>query len=351
MVERISMTDKPEISIIIPVYNSEKYLGNTLESILCQSFKKFEIILVDDGSSDGSEIICDEYSAKDERINVIHQKNGGICAARNRGLKAARGKYIAFCDNDDIYLQDLLKDNYELAEKHNADVVRFSRKYVVYKNGKKVFEEDNIFSEGVFSGDEVRKNFNEINRSGEGIWAGIYKRDFLVENNMCFDESMRYGYEDLYFTTQLYMNNPKIVLNPKVYYCWLMRYEHSTTGKVNINNINSLIKCLKLKRKYLKDMDIDSLFPELWISELARRIFTVVRYVSPVKVKMSLRKRIGVIRYFRKADVFKEKLNRAAKHNLFKKSKADWIVYTLFNLKLYYILYLLVTLKQRTSEK
>ena len=93
-----------KISIIVPVYNSEKYLPETAQSILKQSFSDFELILVDDGSKDGSGKICDQLAAKDTRIKVIHKTNGGICSARNAGLKEAAGEYIAFCDNDDIYL-------------------------------------------------------------------------------------------------------------------------------------------------------------------------------------------------------------------------------------------------------
>ena len=111
-----------KISIIVPVYNSEKYLPETAQSILKQSFSDFELILVDDGSKDGSGKICDQLAAKDTRIKVIHKTNGGICSARNAGLKEAAGEYIAFCDNDDIYLPGLLEDNYALAKKYDADV-------------------------------------------------------------------------------------------------------------------------------------------------------------------------------------------------------------------------------------
>ena len=123
-----------KISIIVPVYNSEKYLPETAQSILKQSFSDFELILVDDGSKDGSGKICDQLAAKDTRIKVIHKTNGGICSARNAGLKEAAGEYIAFCDNDDIYLPGLLEDNYALAKKYDADVVRYSRSYRTVKD-------------------------------------------------------------------------------------------------------------------------------------------------------------------------------------------------------------------------
>ena len=98
-----------KISVIVPVYNSEEYLPDTAASILNQSFEEFELILVDDGSKDRSGKICDELAQKDKRVKVIHKQNGGICSARNCALKLAKGEYIAFCDNDDMYLPGLLK--------------------------------------------------------------------------------------------------------------------------------------------------------------------------------------------------------------------------------------------------
>ena len=124
------------ISIIMPVYNSEKYISKTIDSILSQSYTEFELLLIDDGSQDMSGKICDEYARKDARVKVVHKKNEGICATRNRGLKIATGKYIAFCDNDDIYMDNLLKDNLELALKYDADVVRFSRRMTTIRDDK-----------------------------------------------------------------------------------------------------------------------------------------------------------------------------------------------------------------------
>ena len=91
----------PLVSIIVPVYNVEKYLKRCVDSILAQTFIDYELILVDDGSSDSSDIICDEYAAKFDKIYVIHQKNGGLSAARNAGMSIARGEYFLFCDSDD----------------------------------------------------------------------------------------------------------------------------------------------------------------------------------------------------------------------------------------------------------
>lgn len=117
----------PAISVIMPVYNSENYLRSAIDSVLNQTFRDFELILIDDGSKDGSGAICDEYGDKDSRVVVVHQENTGLCGARNRGLTMAQGEYLTFIDNDDLYMPTLLEDNYKLAVKHHAGMVKFGR--------------------------------------------------------------------------------------------------------------------------------------------------------------------------------------------------------------------------------
>ena len=135
------------ISVVVPVFNEEgnvKELHREIYEVCTREKYNFEIIFVDDGSKDGSGKICDQLAAKDTRIKVIHKTNGGICSARNAGLKEAAGEYIAFCDNDDIYLPGLLEDNYALAKKYDADVVRYSRSYRTVKDGKVIAEDHSL---------------------------------------------------------------------------------------------------------------------------------------------------------------------------------------------------------------
>ena len=128
-----------KVSIIMPVYNSGKYLKTAVESILNQRLKEFELILVDDGSIDGSSERCDEYARKDERIVVIHQKNGGICAARNAALKVARGEFIAFSDHDDIWYPNKIEESLKILKEKNVDLVYCDAKQID-ENGKILHE-------------------------------------------------------------------------------------------------------------------------------------------------------------------------------------------------------------------
>ena len=112
----------PKISVIVPVYNVEKYLRKCIESILNQTFREFELILVDDGSTDSSGKICDEYALKDSRIKVIHKENGGASSARNAGLDVAKGEYIGFVDSDDWIEMDMYGELYRLIKENNTDI-------------------------------------------------------------------------------------------------------------------------------------------------------------------------------------------------------------------------------------
>ena len=118
-----------KVSIVVPVYNAKNYIKRCIESLVCQTYHNLEIILVDDGSSDGSEKICDEYAKEDDRIKVIHKKNSGVSDSRNAGIEAADGDYILFVDSDDYINENTVEDNLKTAIEKNADIVIFCFKY------------------------------------------------------------------------------------------------------------------------------------------------------------------------------------------------------------------------------
>ena len=120
------MIKSPKISIIIPVYNVERYLQQCIDSILTQTFTDFELLLIDDGSTDGCSAICDEYAEKDDRIRVIHKPNSGISSTRNRGIDEACGEWLIFLDSDDAWANpNCLQKLYSYTKKLNLDLVRF----------------------------------------------------------------------------------------------------------------------------------------------------------------------------------------------------------------------------------
>ncbi len=169
------------ISIIIPVYNVEKYLNRCLESVINQKYRKLEIILIDDGSTDNSGKICDEYALKDSRIKVIHKKNDGVSVARNTGIKIAKGNYIGFVDSDDWIHPDMYKKLYQALIKNQADIS--CCKEIRCKNGVEKISKK--FDNKITEYDQMQyiKKFFKIN-SQECIyyvWNKLYKRQIIDE--------------------------------------------------------------------------------------------------------------------------------------------------------------------------
>lgn len=169
-----------KISIIIPIYNVEKYLEKCLNSIINQTYKNLEIILIDDGSTDKSSTICDEYCEKDKRIKVIHKKNEGVSTARNEGLKASTGKYIIFIDPDDYVANNHIEILYKCMIDKNVDLV-ISNAIDVNEEGivLKVKEKNDFFMDREECLKELlsEENFNHV------CWGNIYKRE-LLENSI-----------------------------------------------------------------------------------------------------------------------------------------------------------------------
>lgn len=129
------MSEKPKISFIVPVYKVEKYLNQCVDSLLCQTFKDFEVILVDDGSPDGSPAICDSYAEKDERVRVLHKENGGLSDARNVGIMMAKGEYIIFVDSDDFWINEhCLEDIVNSENFDEFDMLGFNGSYYFPNN-------------------------------------------------------------------------------------------------------------------------------------------------------------------------------------------------------------------------
>jgi glycosyltransferase involved in cell wall biosynthesis len=168
------MNSRPVLSIIVPVYNVEEYLGECIDSILSQTYKDYELILIDDGSTDGSGQMCDSFV--DERIQVIHQQNSGISSVRNNGLRICRGEYIMFCDSDDKYGDpSTIKDNINILQNHpEIDFVQFPAYFVDGKNKTPHFvasEDKCLTGDDVFIGAYRRRDI--INCE---CWNKIYRR-------------------------------------------------------------------------------------------------------------------------------------------------------------------------------
>lgn len=186
------------ISVIIPVYNAKHYLKKCIESVLAQTYKNIELILVDDGSIDGSQNICDEYMKVDYRIKVIHKKNGGAAAARNTGLDISNGDYIYFVDCDDYIDSHALEIMLNSLNKNNADMV-VSDYLFVNESGKIILNEDNTirWSDCVMSGHQfLAQNCVERQKNASNVWNKLYRRKIF--------EHLRFEENKLHEDTQLF---------------------------------------------------------------------------------------------------------------------------------------------------
>lgn len=174
-----------KISIIIPIYNAEKMLRESIDSVIHQTYKNLEIILVDDGSKDSSGKLCDEYSKNDNRIKVIHKENGGLSSARNAGLDIATGKYVMFIDADDFFEPNSCEILYREIEEKNADLVIGNYIHVTY-DGKKW--DSPLFDPRIY--DKFKLSINDFEKSffvmNSVVWNKIFKREFIEKLNLRF---------------------------------------------------------------------------------------------------------------------------------------------------------------------
>ena len=172
------------ISVIVPVYNTEKLLDRSIQSILNQSFTDFELLLVDDGSSDNSGAVCDAYASKDPRVKVIHQANSGVSVARNKAIELSSGKYLAFIDSDDMVQPNYLSKLYEESEEHGMVC-----QGIIFKrlNGKKDIVIGDFDDRNVSTVDFFKEH--RVTKLGY-LFPKLYKRSIINEHNIRFDESV-----------------------------------------------------------------------------------------------------------------------------------------------------------------
>jgi len=206
----------PLVSVVIPVYNVERYLGECLDSILKQTLDDIEVICVDDGSNDNSLEILKDYADKDKRIIILQQDNQGAGVARNYGMSIAKGKYLSFLDSDDFFDTTLFQESVLEAERKDADIVIF--KFRQYNNRTGKFESEssgfngNFFTTDTFSCKDVKNNI--FNLTNPAAWNKLYRRTFIEKNQLQFQDNKRTN--DLFFTNAAMICAQNITLLDKV---------------------------------------------------------------------------------------------------------------------------------------
>lgn len=239
-------------SIIVPVYNVERYLRKCVDSILIQSYKNYELILVDDGSPDMSGEICDEYSSKYDNINVIHKKNGGSSDARNFGVGVSKGQYIIFLDSDDFFRDgNLLLSLYERAKEHNEDLIIYSSINIFYSLGpRKRYGDYDIHNCDRLDKDALLEYLYKTNNFPGAAWTCCVKSEILFENNIKFPIGVT-G-EDYIWILKVLEKVASIGLCNDAVVMHLMDSPGSITSKARISGFRGINLCLNyyLKKDY-----------------------------------------------------------------------------------------------------
>lgn len=231
------------VSIIVPIYNVEKYIRNGIESLLNQSYTNIEIILVDDGSPDNCPSICDEYAKKYDRVKVIHKKNGGVSSARNCGLDIAKGKYVTFVDGDDYVDTEYVSYLLDIIKKNNSDVgvntIHYSNSNIKTVDESIKCESSECIIEKIYNG-----------KVDVAVWNKIYSKDFLLNNNIRFNEDIWYG-EGMLFNIECLQYTDKVGIGKKYLYHQVFNTE-SAMRKFNLKSQYCGLKSLDIQKSIWK---------------------------------------------------------------------------------------------------
>jgi glycosyltransferase involved in cell wall biosynthesis len=243
------------ISVIVPIYNVEKYLNQAIDSILAQTYKNLEILLIDDGSTDNCGKICDEYASKDNRIKVIHKENGGLGKAYNTGLELATGNYIAFVESDDYIEPNMYEVMLENAIKYNTDTIKcdfywYNRKADIQNLpycGTKIFNQKEP------TGSFIIDDFPILCAYHSSIWSYLHKAEFVKQ--IKFVETVGAGYVDAPFTFEVLCKAKSIVLLSQPLYHYRMENHGNSVSLSDERSIQMAYRFCEAKnviKKYNK---------------------------------------------------------------------------------------------------
>lgn len=281
-----------KISVIVPVYNSEKRLHKCIDSILNQSYSNFELLLINDGSTDTSDDICEEFAEKDERIKVFHKENGGASSARNLGIDNAKGEYICFVDSDDYVDQDYLSSFIVEVLKENKFTL-VVQSMVIESNG--IIIKKPLFQEGLYGYDNFSGLFsiNKLVTRG-GPVCKLYNKEIIDKYNIRFNNKIHYAEDLLFMLTYLLYVNSVYLSNPTHYH--YISQDGSLSKKYN--SVESEVLTYKLLNKAFKnlvekfqfdDRAKDSFYKNNLGAQLLRAILTTYRPENKKPKKERLR--------------------------------------------------------------
>lgn len=270
----------PVISVIVPVYNAEKYLRACLKSIREQTFTQWEAILVDDGSTDGSGAICDEAEKNDPRFRVIHKENGGVSTARNTGIEAARGEFLIFADADDICRKTYFEKMLDAMRTYEPDLVigGFDR----FRDG---FEKEHLITRYSITLMKNIKQFLHLyteprtNMFGISVWAKLYRREMIERNHIRFDPEISYEEDGIFIADCVPYIKTVAVVGESLYRYRQM--DESLSKGYRKDTFRFLVNGLRRRRALLKTYDME------WYLFKLDQIFMIVVKAACMKIEQS----------------------------------------------------------------
>lgn len=234
----------PKISVIVPVYNVEKYLCSCIDSILAQTFTDFELLLIDDGSRDKSGEICDEYANKDCRVKVFHKENGGVSSARNLGIDESKGEYLFFVDSDDIISSFYIEMFVNYIKKNDSVCVvcKYTNRLSLLKN-----QIDSIKTKEMTSSEFLDEIWISEGKLDGYLWNKMFKRKILIDLNIRFDEKVSI-WEDMLFVVEYFVNISTVVFVDAVLYYYRDTMNSAVKQHGTSKKIEKIFVCLKMLR-------------------------------------------------------------------------------------------------------
>lgn len=256
--------NNPEVSILVPVYNVGKYIRQCLETVSGQSFTDWECILVDDGSTDRSGEICDEFASEDPRFRVLHVKNGGVAAARNIAVKNATGKFIAFCDPDDWMEPDAIETMHRLITANDADIVQtgFWREFDGHRKTKHLVDKQIILNR-----EEALRQLMKDRNVQSFLWNKMFRSEMVSP-----DFPVGHTFEDIFVSIKWFSRIRKMVCDPIPLYHYRMRQDsilHTASSKYRLDYLNAKIfraeEMLKLGLDFFTDKEYNVLLTKTYV--------------------------------------------------------------------------------------
>lgn len=249
----------PAVSIVMPVYNVEKFIKKSILSVLKQTFSDFELIIVNDGSADSSMDVANQYAVEDNRILIVNKSNGGLSDARNEGLKNARGEYILFLDSDDEISEKLLEITVKKIRESNADLVMFGyHKDTMNKDEKLLYSNKIKILGGTYTQSEKKR----IEISSELLdlmgyaWNKLYNRKFIIDNDISFEKGLSL-IEDIVFNKKALIKATKISILEETLYHYKQRNRKSLVNTFRLNTFELQMRAIECRKEILMNWRID----------------------------------------------------------------------------------------------